>query len=231
MRALLLSLVLALPALNAAQDARSIRCRFLSLGSGEESASVIAMSEKGTETICPLSTDSLSSQTTCLATDNKIGFLSSTDHKLAATAAIPADVSSAILIFVKVPGAAQPATTGALPWRVLVIEDSLKNFPDGGAFVANFYSGDIRFVLGEHKGMLHSGGAHGYARPSERDSFNMSSVVFEFLQDDKWRPVSESAIRFLPGMRYLIFAYVDPDSGRPRITTCQDFAPTMTQAP
>jgi hypothetical protein len=50
----------------------------------------------------------------------------------------------------------------------------------------------------------------------------MAPVVFEFLQEDKWRTASESMLRFLPGMRYLIFAYLDPESGRPRIATYQD---------
>ena len=79
--------------------------------------------------------------------------------------------------------------------------------------------------------MLHAAGANGYARPAERDAFNMSTVVFEVLENDKWRIANESALRFLPGMRYLIFAYTDPVSGRPRINTYQDFAPpTPSQA-
>ena len=55
-------------------------------------------------------------------------------------------------------------------------------------------------------------------------------MTFEFLQDDKWRTASESTVRFLPGMRYLIFAYMDPTSGRPRISTYQDIAPAETPA-
>jgi hypothetical protein len=138
---------------------------------------------------------------------------------------IPAGVKSALVIFVKLE---KPGTPGAADknagWKVFVIEDSAKSFPDGGAYVANFYPGDIRFVIGEHKGMLKPAGTHGYEMPKQRDDFNMAPVIFEFKSGEKWRIANESSLRFLPGMRYLIFAYVDPVSGRPRINTYQDLA-------
>jgi hypothetical protein len=58
----------------------------------------------------------------------------------------------------------------------------------------------------------------------------MAQVVFQFQQGDTWRTASESLLRFLPGMRYLILAYVDPASGRPRIATYQDFTPPPAPA-
>ena len=119
---------------------------------------------------------------------------------------------------------------GAADWKTFVIDDSPANFPDGGAYVANFHNNAIRFVIGEHKGMLRPAGSHGYAMPAERDDFNMAPVIFEFLNGEKWRIGNESALRFLPGMRYLIFAYVDPVSGRPRINTYQDLATPATAA-
>jgi hypothetical protein len=221
MRFLLTTLLLLLPVLGNAQDSRAVRCRFLSFGAAGDPPPAIAISGKGAETPCPLSSTQLSAEITCEARANAIGFLSSADRKPMATATIPAGINAALLIFIqapKTPDAAQPPA-----WRVLVIEDSPKNFPDGGAFIANFYNQDIRFVIGEHKGLLHPAGSHGYAKPEEIDSFNMAPVTFEFLKEDKWFIANESALRFLPGMRYLIFAYVDPVSGRPRINTYQDF--------
>lgn len=226
MRALILILAL-LPSFLSAQDSRPVGCRFLNFGGTDSSASVLATSNKGGEVSCPLSTNGLSDPIVCLATDNKITFLSPADRKPAATATIPASAKNALLVFVPTPSSA----AGSSPWRVLVIEDSPKNFPDGGAFVANFYSKDIRFVIGEHKGMLHPAGQHGYAIPTQRDNFNMAPVIVEFLQDENWRTASESSVRFLTGMRYLIFAYVDPASGRPRISTYQDLAPFVNGVP
>jgi len=227
MRALLLIFALLLPALAAGQDLRPVRCRFLSFGGTDSSATVLALSDKGAEVRCPLSTDSMSEPVVCFAGDNKIAFLSPADRKPTATATIPAAAKAVILVFV----ANSKPSADSPPWKVLVIEDTPKNFPDGGAFVANFYHKDIRFILGEHKGMLHPAGNHGYPLPAERDAFNMAPVIFEFLQDESWRTASESVVRFLPGMRYLIFAYVDPASGRPRISTFQDLAPPVTEAP
>lgn len=203
-----------------AQEIRSVGCRFLSFGSSGDPAAVLALNGKGETVECPLPTTRLSKKILCEAKDNKIPFLSAGDRKPMATASIPAGVNSALVIFVRFPG--QPADNPG--WRIFVIDDSPSNFPDGGAYVANFFSGDIRFVIGEHKGMLKAAGAHGYAMPKERDDFNMAPVIFEFRHGEKWRIANESSLRFLPGMRYLIFAYLDPVSGRPRINTCQDLA-------
>lgn len=224
MRAILLSIVCLLPVLLHAQEERTVRCRFLSFGGTGKDTSAIAVSDRGGDVTCPLSSSQLSPPINCMARNNAIAFISPGDRKPLGTATIPAGVSAALLVFVQAPKKAD-APADATSWRIMVIEDSPKNFPDGGAFIANFNNSDIRFVIGEHKGTLRAGGSHGYAMPAERDSFNMAPVVFEFVRNDKWQIANESALRFLQGMRYLIFAYVDPVSGRPRINTYQDIAP------
>lgn len=218
MRAIL-TLVLSCFTLAAtAQEGRKIECRFLGFGSNDDTT-VLAAGADGAEITCQLPTTQLSKKFTCSAKGDQLVFLNAADRKPLASAAVPAQVRSALLVFVKL-----AAKSDAPQWKVFVIEDSPKNFPDGGAYIANFYNNDIRFEIGEHKGMLHAAGAYGYAMPKERDSFNMSPVIFEFLNGEKWRIANESSLRFLPGMRYLIFAYVDPVSGRPRINTYQDMA-------
>ncbi len=231
MRNILLSIIFLMPALLHAEDGRPVRCRFLGFGGTGEDATAIALSDKGAEINCPLSSSQLSQPITCAAKNNSIPFLSTGDRKPIATATIPAGVNAALLVFIQVPKKAD-APADSSPWRIMVIEDSPKNFPDGGAYIANFYNNDVRFVIGEHKGMLHPAAAYGYAMPKERDDFNMAPVIFEFLNNDRWRIANESSLRFLPGMRYLIFAYVDPVSGRPRINTYQDFAaPAVPSVP
>lgn len=227
MRAVLLFLFL-LPSLIHAAESRQIECRFLSFGVAENPPSVITISDKGSEITCPLPTTRLSHKVVCLAENNTIAFLSSTDKKPFATATIPAGVHAALLIFVQAPGKSQAVS---VQLRVIVIEDSPKNFPDGGAFVVNFCSQDIRFMIGEHKDTLKPAGFHGYALPEERDAFNMAPLIFQFQNGGKWHIANESALRFLPGMRYLIIAYVDPVSKRPRINTYQDFPLPAGPAP
>ena len=67
--------------------------------------------------------------------------------------------------------------------------------------------------------------------PTKRDAFNMAPVVFQFQQGENWRNASESMLRFLPGMHYLMFAFVEAASGRPRIVTFQDAKPPTPAGP
>ena len=226
MRVLCLCLLLLGPGISNAQDSKKVFCRFLSLDSAKPPPPLLNYAEQGVEVPCTVNTNSLSPETACFTKGNILSFMSTSDRMPAATAMIPANVNAVILVFI-----AAPKAPNALPWRVFVIEDSPKNFPDGGAFVANFHNQDIRFIIGDSKIMLHPAGFHGFAIPAKRDNFNMAPVVFEFLQNDKWRTASESMLRFLPGMRYLIFAYVDPPSGRPRIATFQDFKSNAKRTP
>ena len=226
MRIILLTATLLATSIAGAQEARPVLCRFLSFGGPGKAMTAISLSDKGAETACAMSSAQISPPVTCFAKNNSISFLSKDDRKPLANARIPDGVDKAILVFITTPGkaAASPA------WKIMVIADSPKNFPPGGAFIANFYNKDIRFIIGEHKGMLRPGGSHGYAMPEERDTFNMAPVVFEFQTGDKWRIANESSLRFLPDLRFLIFAYVDPVSGRPRINTYQDVPPPAPPA-
>lgn len=229
MRIILLPLALFLTAIVSAQEARPVQCRFLGFGGDSGAVEMIALGSKDVEIKCPVPLSNLSPRVTCFVTGESLPFFTAEGRKPAAIATIPAGMKSALLVFI--PGSTSAASKGGMPWRVFVIDDSLKNFPDGGAFIANFHDNDIRFIIGEHKGMLHSAAFHGYAHPNNRDSFNMAPVIFEVLQEEKWRVANESSLRFLPGIRYLIFAFTDPVSGRPRISTCQDFTQQVVVEP
>jgi len=221
MRALFLLTLILSTALLTAEETRSVNCRFLAFGGPATVNTVIASGGAGVEINCPLPSVELSKKVVCQAKDNVIQFLSTADKKPVGKAAIPSDMKSALLVFVPATGP-EGADPKSPSWRVLVIPDNAKTFPDGGVYVANFYNGDIRFVIGEHKGMLHAAGNHGYAMPTVLDDFNMAPVVFELQQGEKWRVASESRLRFLPETRYLIFAYADAATGRPKISTFRD---------
>jgi hypothetical protein len=218
MRALRLFLTLLLSGSAFAQDEGKVTCRFLALDGSKPPPPLVHLAADGAVVPCAVPANTLSPEIVCTLKDRALHFLAAEGRKPAATANIPAGLKRAILVFV----AADPKAAG-LPWRVFVVEDSPKNFPEGGAFVANFHRQDIRFVIGENKTLLKPGGSHGFPRPEKRDDFNMAPLVFQFQQKDDWTTASESMLRFAPGIRYLIFAYVDPASGRPRISTYQDF--------
>lgn len=235
MRLLCFCLLVLCPVFSHAQDGRKVACRFVCFEGAEPPPPLINVFDKGLEVTCTIPANTFSESVACFARGNVIAFVSSDNRAPVAAATIAPEVKAAILVFVpvaKAPAAAPaPAAPEPLPWKVFVIEDTVKNFPDGGAFVANFYKQDVAFVIGENKILLKSGKSHGLARPEKRDAFNMAPVVFQFQQDNAWRTASESLLRFVPGMRYLIFAYVDPASGRPRISTFQDFMPLAPPNP
>lgn len=222
MRLLCICLFVLCPVVSHAQEGRKVSCRFVCFEGAVPPPPFINAFDKGIEVTCTIPANTFSEPFVCFAKGNVITFVTSDDRKPLAAATIPEHVKAAILVFV--PAVKQPSP---VPWRVFVIEDTVKNFPDGGAFVANFYKQDIRFVLGESNITLKSGTDHGFARPEKRDAFNMAPVIFQFQQGDTWRTASESLLRFVPGLRYLIFAYVDAASGRPRIATFQDFMPIV----
>jgi len=186
---------------------------------------LVNVSAKGAEISCSVPANTFSAAIACYAKADAISFLTASDLKPAAAAVIPANVKAAILVFGPAP---KPAT--GLPWQVSVIEDFAADFPDGGALVANLSSQGIRFVIDDNTVTLEAGKTHSCARPEKRDDFNMAAVVFQFQQNDSWQTVSENLLRFAPGMRYLIYAYQDPGSGHPRISTSQDFPPAKAPA-
>jgi len=215
MRTRLLCLLVLCPALSAAQDGRKVACRFLCVEGADPPPPLVNVSANGAEISCKIA-PTLSEASVLFAKGDSISFLSSDHLAPAATATIPANMKSAILVFA-------PAEKAPLPFRVSVVEDFGADFPDGGALVANLCSHEIRFSIADATVTLQSGKTHRFARPEERDAFNMAPVVFQFQQDGTWRTASESALRFVPGMRYLILAFPDPASARPRLSTYQDF--------
>ncbi|MCX8496239.1 MAG: hypothetical protein ORN51_08670 [Akkermansiaceae bacterium] len=200
-----------------AQDGTKVDCRFLSLDTQNEVPKMLVLSGKDAQASLTVPTGSISEKMTCFSLTDTFTFVSAADQKPIATAKISPNIKAAILVFVPGPSASDKPT-----WRIFVVEDSAKNFPDGGAFVANFHSQDIRFVIGETKLILHPGATYGVPIPTKRDSFNMAPVAFQFQQDGAWVGASETMLRFLPKTNYLMFTFMDKSSGRPRVVTFQD---------
>ncbi|MEM1085184.1 MAG: hypothetical protein AAGI48_13815 [Verrucomicrobiota bacterium] len=215
------ALLFLLPATGVAQEEKGkpITCRFISLGN-DRPPELLNIGDKDFEAKVKMRAGLISQEVQCMMMGNKLSFISADDRKPAAEAAIPDGIGEAILVFARAPKGGK----NKLPWRIFVIEDSPKKFPNGGAHVANFHGGNLRFVIGEQKLGLKAGGSRGVDRPEKRDDFNMAPVIFQFEgKDGKWTTASETRLRFAPGLRYLMLAYVDPQTGRPRITPVKDF--------
>ena len=199
------------------QELRKVKCRFLSLDPSSQPPPMVNLGEEGAEVAIVVNSDYPSQPIGCFANGNQLSFLRADDKKPAALVTLPGAGSAFILLFIQ-----GPKKEGALPWQVLVIEDSPKNFPEGGAYVVNFYKRDIRFTIGEHRVRLKPAGSSGVTKPKKLDSFNMGEVKFEFQVEEKWALADQTMLRFLPNVRYLMFAYIDPVTRRPAVRTCVD---------
>lgn len=219
MRLLFLMFCLLPPLLAAAgDDAPKVSCRFLRLDAKGADPELMHVAKDGVQVACKVPAHRLSEAVILPVQDGVLEFHTADGGQLAASARLPGPLKSAILIWVPNAG----PQNGGLPWKVVVIDDSERNFPPGGAMVANFHNGVIRAAVGEGRATLEPAAMRAFLLPERRDDFNMAPVVVQFEQDGKWRTASESMLRFLPGIRYLVFAYMDPVSKRPRISTYQD---------
>lgn len=142
-------------------------------------------------------------------------------ENIAAQCVIPNSLREALLLFLP-----NPSTGGGKPPMIIrVLDGSDKAFPSGGALVLNLYSQDVRFMLGEHVvKALPAGENVTLPLPTKRDNFNMSDVVFQFQQDEKWRTAKETRYRFIEEIRRIMVTYVDPGSKRPRLKVYKDVA-------
>lgn len=216
MRALSICLLLITQALLHAEDGITVTCRFLSLDT-KALPPMLAPSTGGAEAELIVPTSALSEPIACFSKTDTLTFFAAADHKPLATAKIPANIKSAILCFVPAGTA-----TNSLPWRIFIVENSPKNCPPGGVFVANFHSQDIRFVIGETKLILHPGSTYGVPMPTKRNEGNMASVMFQFQKGDAWVGATDTMLRFLPRISYFMFASMDATTGRPQVTSFQN---------
>ena len=72
----------------------------------------------------------------------------------------------------------------------------------------------MRAVVGEHRVALKPGIITGVARPTDRNDYNMSPIVFLMEKDSEWKIVSETLVRFPEGHQQFFISYPDSQSGR-----------------
>ncbi|MDP0491708.1 MAG: hypothetical protein Q7Q71_11720 [Verrucomicrobiota bacterium JB023] len=216
---LLVSLLLPL-SLHGQEAMHKLDCRFVFVGR-ERPPVMINQGEENVETDIQVLPNRLTKPVQCTATDGTIRFLSKEGQTHLASARVGSDWRHAIIVFIPNPGKGGDK----LPWRCYPIEDTSSNFPSAGAHVTNFHNEEVRFLIGEQRANLASGRSQGFSQPEQRDTFNMAPVVFQFknLKGD-WVTGKETMVKFTEGIRYLMFAYIDPKTKRPQVKVFQDFA-------
>lgn len=190
---------------------RTASCRFLFFGKQNGGPSAFVMSPSG-KIPCPLPFVYFSKAMVCTLSGNDLVLLNEQNETIM-SASINAGTKEVFVLVVQTASEPKPA------WRAIVVNDDPQTFPPGGAYVVNLNNGDIRFIIGEHKGILNKGMTYGYAMPKELNDFNMATVKFWLNTDSKWQMASETGLRFLPRLRYFFICFRDPISGRPSVRT------------
>lgn len=207
-----------------AQEISEISCRFFTLEGAKLPPPLLIVSKGGNEVPCEVFPGRFSDPVKFTYEGDTVQFLAASGRTPVATAKFPKNIKNAILMFIDGGGAA-----GDLQWKVYVIEDSLKNLPPGGAFIANFNPFDIRFIMGEHKVILNGGTTHSVNRPTQIDNFSMGEVKFQTKDGENWKLIKDTTYHFAPGIRYLIFCYTEP-SGQRRVVPYRDSVPVAPAA-
>lgn len=210
-----LALWLALLSPVAAQTLAPVQCRFVALNETPPPFLNIAGDDK--EALVKIFQHRITDPVECFSVDGKLTFIDQTNHTPLASISLPSSIKKATLIFVNT------SPKSGQTWKIFPIEDTPQKFPAGGTHVVNLHNDDIRFILGETQKSLKPQQSEGFEMPEKRDDFNMAPVVFQFKnKSDKWVNGKETSYRFLPGLRYLLIAYIDTRNNRPRVATFKD---------
>lgn len=197
------------------QEARPVQCRFVAVE--ETPGDLINAVSEGKEVAVKIMKGRISEPIECYAVEGRLNFLRADSRKPVASTVVPKNIKQAVLIFVKA------TEKGKSEWKILPFENTPKEFPAGGTRVVNLHSADIRFILGEENEILKPLQSKGFGLPKKRNDFNMAPVVFQFKNTrDEWINGKETSYRFLPSQRYLLVAYIDPRTKRPRVKTFKD---------
>jgi hypothetical protein len=167
----------------------------------------------------PLRTGALSSAVEVPVTDGELR-LQLADGKRAALAKVPGEWTNAIAIIL--PDTAKDA---ALPYRVLMLEDSAKAFPWGSSQAVNLLPIDGAIQAGEHKLILQSGKVTRVPAVRQVNEFNIAQTNFNYQQGERWVPFTERQLQYLDEMRRVFLIYATPGSQRPFVTTLVDHKP------
>lgn len=122
-----------------------------------------------------------------------------------AIAHVPDGVTEAVFFLLQTPAS---KSTG-VSYQVLVVDESIKNMPPGGGFICNIGSSATRASMGEAKYVLPPGKTAYFKRPEKRDDYNMASFQIESQENDVWKPVKDTLIRFSENERYFFIIYAE----------------------
>ena len=135
---------------------------------------------------------------------------------LAASAKLAPDLKQVIVIVLPAPAGERPA------YRMLVIDDSEKAFPNGESRVISLINGESAIQAGEHKLPVHPGKIAAVPPVKKVDEFNMAQTNFYYQQGGSWVAFAERQLQFLDACRRLFIIHATPGALQPTVTTIVD---------
>ena len=140
---------------------------------------------------------------------------------LAASAKMPSGTRKVIAVVTPAPAGAKP------PYRMVLIDDSKKGFPDGESRVLSLVPVETAVEAGEHKLQLQPGKVTRIPAVKKHDEFNMAPTNFYYKEGSSWVPFTERKLQFLDVFRRVFVVYVTPGSTQPFVRTVVDTAPAV----
>lgn len=135
---------------------------------------------------------------------------------LAASIKLPPDLKRAVVVVL-------PATPGGKPaYRMLLIDDSEKAFPNGESRVLSLINVESAIQAGEHKLPVKPGTITAVPSVRKVDEFNMAQTNFYYQQDGAWVAFAERQLQFLDASRRIFIIHATPGAIQPTITTIVD---------
>ena len=142
---------------------------------------------------------------------------------LAASVKLPPDLKRAIVVVLPAPPGGKPA------YRMLLIDDSEKAFPNGESRALSLISVETAIQAGEHKLPVHPGKITRVPPVRKVNEFNMAQTNFYYQQGGSWVAFAERQLQYLDACRRLFIIHATPGALQPTVTTIVDTVPAGQQ--
>jgi hypothetical protein len=138
------------------------------------------------------------------------------EASLAASIKVPPGLKRAVVVVL-------PAPTGKKPaYRMLLIDDSEKAFPQGDSRALSLINVETAIQAGEHKLPVKPGSIANVPAVRKVDEFNMAQTNFYYQQDGSWVAFAERQLQFLDATRRIFIIHATPGAHQPTVTTIVD---------
>ena len=135
---------------------------------------------------------------------------------LAASVKLPPDIKQAIVVVIPTPAGGKPA------YRMLVIDDSAKAFPQGESRALPLLGVETAIQAGEHRIAIPPGKITTVPPVKKVNEFNMAQTNFYYKQGEAWVTFTERQLQFLDACRRIFIIHVTPGALQPTVTTIVD---------